>query len=134
MTNSFSQEISATYQNIAKLLQDALKKPKAKQAPAQTENSPAGGMLDLLITITPYLDESTSKTLQNMARSDEMLGRDDPAIQKKVYKLLCVLCDSKGGKKVMNQHCEKLLLQMANPKYKVLSAAKKASQACARSR
>ena len=102
------------------MLESSLSEPgqsqadKQKQKPSEDKMPPTSHtLMDLVITISIYLPRESYSTLFNIAALI-VNKNDDPQLQKKAYKLIPRLAESKVGKAALaerNAELQKLLIE-----------------------
>lgn len=103
------EDIAATYTKVVTHLGQALLVPFVKGAGGNANAAPGAAtptshtMLDLLIILVPFLPATSAKALFGHAAGEKLIGSEDPAVQKKSYRVLArlietgkVLCDGEG--------------------------------------
>ncbi|KAF3110151.1 hypothetical protein TWF706_000887 [Orbilia oligospora] len=110
------EEIAGTFDKVTGALHQALVDEGAKekvQGPNQPKKTgqelPAmsHNLMDLIVTIAPYLQVGSLPVLFNVVSS--CVGRkEDAQIQKKAYKVIPRICESEVGKKVLEQQIAEL--------------------------
>lgn len=91
-------DITATYEKVVGHLGEALNTPTPRPAPGAAAPSPTSHtMLDLLVIIVPFLPPATARTLFAHASAAEakLIGSPDAAVQKKSYRILARLLETK---------------------------------------
>ncbi|KAK6500788.1 hypothetical protein TWF506_003551 [Arthrobotrys conoides] len=110
------EEIAGTFDKVTGALHQALVDEGAKEK-AQGPNQPkktgqelpamSHNLMDLIVTIAPYLQVGSLPVLFNVVSS--CVGRkEDAQIQKKAYKVIPRICESEVGKKVLEQQIAEL--------------------------
>lgn len=117
------KELMETFERVATNLESVLptegsqtQADKQKQEKKQGQMPPMSHtLMDLIITISPYLPRDSYRSLFRMA--EIMINKDnDPQLQKKAYKLIPRLAESETGKAALtdrNGELQQLLLQSA---------------------
>ncbi|OZJ02702.1 hypothetical protein BZG36_03856 [Bifiguratus adelaidae] len=103
------QDIRTTYAKVSGLLKDALEQPSNYSAANDPSVPPpmSHTMLDLAISMAPFLDHVSAQSLYQTATS--LLAREDePQIQKKAYKVLNQMATCTMGKHVLQENIEDL--------------------------
>lgn len=116
MTES-AQDINATFKRVLAMLNQALETPGgAASNGSSSETAPAPlshTMLDLMIIMVPFLDLESSELLYNGAVQTLLGKEDEPALQKKGYKILKHLIDSSAnGLQVVSASMEELQVKL----------------------
>lgn len=91
-------DINATYTKVVTHLGQALMVPfnKASSGAGPGQASPTSHtMLDLLILLVPFLPKESAQALFAHATGEKLIGSDDPAVQKKSYRVLARLIETK---------------------------------------
>jgi ribosomal RNA-processing protein 12 len=92
-------DINATYTKVVTHLGQALQVPYNKATSGGTgpgQASPTSHtMLDLLILLVPFLPKESAQALFAHATGETLIGSDDPAVQKKSYRVLARLIETK---------------------------------------
>lgn len=114
-------ELMTTFDKVTKLLGDELDKevpndkPKG-QKPEDKMPSTSNTLMDLIITISPYLPREAFGTLFEIAAA--IIDREsEPQLQKKAYKLIPRLGESEEGREALmerNEELQQLLIQHAD--------------------
>ena len=87
-----TQDITATFEKVVIMLQDALKKPVGlAQSPGSVPVTHT--TLDILLLLIPSLSSASSQKLFEMALSKELMETTDPGIQKRDYRVLSRLVE-----------------------------------------
>jgi ribosomal RNA-processing protein 12 len=131
-----STELMETFERVTKMLESSLaetgvqtqaEKQKQKQQNSDNTMPPLSHtLMDLVITISPYLPRESFGTLFKIA-SIIIIKDDDPQLQKKAYKLIPRLAESPSGKEALQERNSELQ-QLA------LSSAEKVSAPARRDR
>ena len=115
-----ADELMTTFDRVTKLLGEELDKetPKEKprgQKPEERMPSTSNTLMDLIITISPYLPREAFGTLFEIAAA--IIDKEsEPQLQKKAYKLIPRLGDSEEGRVALqerNEELQQLLVQNA---------------------
>lgn len=92
-------DLKATYDKVVHHLGQALAVPYVKPAGGNAAPGAASPtshtMLDLLILLVPHLPAQSAAALFAHASGDGLIGSEDPAVQKKSYRLLARLIETK---------------------------------------
>jgi len=112
------EELVSTFERLATMLDGAIieeaSKPKSKEANKMPPTSHT--LMDLVITMSVHLPRTSFAALFNMAAN--VVNRDDdPQLQKKAYKMIPRLAESKSGQDAVlerNVELQTLLLQAAS--------------------
>ncbi|KAF3933380.1 hypothetical protein ABW19_dt0205693 [Dactylella cylindrospora] len=109
------EEIAATFDKVTTALHSAITeesqksqghaaKPKSGQQalPAMSHN-----LMDLIVTISPYLQVQSLPVLFNVFTTC-VNKKEDPQLQKKAYKFIPRICESEVGKAVLQQQLPEL--------------------------
>ncbi|KAI8375951.1 NUC173 domain-containing protein [Radiomyces spectabilis] len=113
LTVTTPQDINATFKKVLGLLSQALE-TGADNAGAAAANDPSmpppmsHTMLDLAIVMIPFLDAESAGLLYNGTASMLLTKEDEPALQKKGYKVLNHLLDTETGRQVVSGHLDEL--------------------------
>jgi ribosomal RNA-processing protein 12 len=94
---SSEADVTATYEKVVGHLGEALQVPTPKPAPGAAAVSPTSHtMLDLLVIIVPFLPAPSARALFAHASAAEakLIGSNDPAVQKKSYRILARLLET----------------------------------------
>lgn len=83
-------------------------------------------MMDLLIILVPFLPKESAKALFGHAAGERLIGSDDPAVQKKSYRVLARLIE--GGKVLVGgKGLEAFVARLADGGEVVAAAARRVS-------
>ncbi|KAG2219452.1 hypothetical protein INT45_008100 [Circinella minor] len=105
------QDVNDTFKKVLGLLTQALEK---KTGGSVSNNDPtvpppmSHTMLDLAVVMIPYLDTESIELLYNGTVTTLLGKEDEPALQKKGYKVLKHLIDSTLGRQVALNHIDEL--------------------------
>lgn len=94
---SGAEDVTATYEKVVGHLGEALQAPVVKPTPGAPAASPTSHtMLDLLVIIVPFLPAPAARALFAHASAAEakLIGSNDPAVQKKSYRILARLLET----------------------------------------
>ncbi|RPB03158.1 NUC173-domain-containing protein [Choiromyces venosus 120613-1] len=113
-------ELMATFQKVTSMLETTLAEPVKKksetEAPGNTKMPPmAHTLMDLVITITPYLPSGSHQTLFTIF-SVTVNKSEDPQLQKKAYKVIPRLAETDPGKQALigkSEDLQNFLIQAA---------------------
>ncbi|KAG0131187.1 armadillo-type protein [Tuber indicum] len=105
-------ELTTTFQKVTSMLEATLAEPVRKtsetEAAGDTRMSPmAHTLMDLVITITPYLPPGSHLTLFRIF-SVTVDKSEDPQLQKKAYKIIPRLAEAESGKQALIEKSEDL--------------------------
>jgi len=105
-------ELMATFQKVTSMLETTLAEPVKKKSEAEaagnTRIAPmAHTLMDLVITITPYLPPGSHQTLFTIF-SVTVSKSEDPQLQKKAYKVIPRLAETECGKQALIEKSEDL--------------------------
>ncbi|PWW79180.1 hypothetical protein C7212DRAFT_360666 [Tuber magnatum] len=104
-------ELTATFQKVTSMLEATLAEPLKKnetEVAGNTRMPPmAHTLMDLIITITPYLPSQSHQTLFTIF-SATVGQSEDPQLQKKAYKVIPKLAEAESGKQSLIEKSENL--------------------------
>ncbi|KDN43086.1 NUC173-domain-containing protein [Tilletiaria anomala UBC 951] len=107
------QQVTKTYGKLLGMLQSAIPQvtPKSEREAAMEESGnrappPAYTMMDLLVLLVPFLAKADVAQLFDTALGASLLGNKDPGIQKKAYRLLTRLVESKLASSALTAYIE----------------------------
>ncbi|PWN24618.1 NUC173-domain-containing protein [Jaminaea rosea] len=124
-----ASEVSATYGKVAGQLKTALTElvPQRDREVGPHAVPPlAHSMLDLLITLVPFLPAAEALALFKAATSDDLLQNDDAGVQKKTYRVLARLLEgSKGAALATSANVTSLLTTLREVTVAVAPGAKR---------
>lgn len=127
-------EVKATYEKISSLLESSLKElvPQRDREVGPHAVPPAAhSMLDLLITILPFLPTEDAVRLFFSSSSDALLKNEDAGVQKKAYRILSRLMDRHKGEALLqtgngtSANVAQLLIKLREATVNVASGAKR---------
>ena len=129
MSVTSEQDINATYTKVVTHLGQALMIPFDKGAGGRAGGPGAASptshtMMDLLIILVPFLPKESAKALFAHAAGERLIGSDDPAVQKKSYRVLARLIE--GGKVLVGgKGLEEFVARLADGGEVVAAAARR---------
>lgn len=122
-------EVAATYAKVAGTLKTALTElvPQRDREVGPHAVPPlAHSMLDLLITLVPFLPSAEALALFKTATSDDLLQNEDAGVQKKTYRVLARLLEgSKGAALATSANVTSLLTTLREVTVAVVPGAKR---------
>ena len=122
-------ELMATFQKVTSMLETTLAEPVKKKSEAEAAGSTkvvpmAHTLMDLVITITPYLPSGSHQSLFTIF-SVTVNKSEDPQLQKKAYKVIPRLAEAEYGKQAMIEKSEDLQRFLIGAAEKVTSPARR---------
>lgn len=99
-----TDEVKNTYEKIASMLDSSIRElvpQRDREVGPHAVPPVAHSMLDLLITIVPFLSTVDTGRLLTLASSDQLLKNDDAGVQKKTYRILSRLLEGHKGQALM---------------------------------
>lgn len=129
-----TQDLMETFERVTTMLASSISEPTPQnQADKQKQKEPKAvdkmpptshTLMDLVIAISIYLPRESFATLFNIA-SIIIAKQDDPQLQKKAYKLIPRLAESKTGKQALNERSAELQQLLLSSAEKVSAPAKR---------
>lgn len=127
-------EVKNTYDKVRGMLDSALTElvpQRDREVGVHAIPPTAHSMLDLLITLVPFLPVSEGSALLTLAESDALLKHDDAGVQKKTYRILARLVEGNKGEALLRSgkgtaaNVSELLRQLHDATVNVSSGAKR---------
>ncbi|CAO1624819.1 unnamed protein product [Parajaminaea phylloscopi] len=127
-------EVTSTFEKIRGMLDSSLQElvpQRDREVGPHAVPPVAHSMLDLLITIVPFLATGDAVVLFELASSDKLLKNDDAGVQKKTYRILARLMDGRKGEAVLlsgagtARNVAQLLARLRDATVSVASGAKR---------
>lgn len=97
-TLTLSQHLSKAFEKVTELLKQNLATPTTASSKSGMNTSGEGVVAmtqDLLQILLPFLGDSNSRTLFELSCAEEVLENKDTGVQKRGYKILSKLIDSR---------------------------------------
>ncbi|CAO1616491.1 unnamed protein product [Jaminaea pallidilutea] len=99
-----ASEVKATYQKVSSLLDTSLKElvpQRDREVGPHAVPPTAHSMLDLMVSLVPFLPVDDGLKLFALAMSPELLENEDAGVQKKTYRILSRLMDGHKGEALL---------------------------------
>ncbi|CUS13553.1 unnamed protein product [Tuber aestivum] len=122
-------ELTATFQRVTSILESTLAEPAKKKSETNAVGNArmppmSHTLMDLVITITPYLLPDSHQTLFTIF-SVTVSQIEDPQLQKKAYKVIPRLSEAESGKQALIEKSEDLQNFLIETAEKVTSPARR---------
>ncbi|RCH92144.1 hypothetical protein CU098_002645 [Rhizopus stolonifer] len=108
LTVTTPEDINTTFKKVLGMLSQALESNETVPADPSLPPPMAHTMLDLAIIMVPFLDTESAELLYNGTLQSLLAKEDDPALQKKGYKVLYHLMNCDHGRHVVSAHIDAL--------------------------
>ncbi|KAI7875658.1 NUC173-domain-containing protein [Lichtheimia hyalospora FSU 10163] len=105
-----AEDINSTFKKVLGLLSQALENPSSTPASNDPSIPPPMSytMLDLSVIMVPFLDPESMQLLYNGTLTSLINKEDEPALQKKGYKILYHLMQTPSGRQIGEQNIGEL--------------------------
>ncbi|GAA93902.1 uncharacterized protein L969DRAFT_57619 [Mixia osmundae IAM 14324] len=123
---SSSSDLANTSQRVQIMLKQALAKQEKRtdKTSGTAIESTAHTMMDLLVAMVPFVDQTTSASLLDLALSDAGIGCSDGTLQKKAYRLLTRMTETTIGSALIFAQLDELLTRLYSNAARTPAAAK----------